>query len=158
MNNFALSFWIVIICIFYVKSIDFIDPTSPINCRISGEDCNLNCTTVESTGCVSATITLYNNANFNLYCTNGGCYLLRIYAYNVTNMQLIMGYDTGSTIHLFVEGNQSNTVNLYCQEDFWACSRMKIRLLAPNLNFNIYCQYRYACGAMFISGKLYKLK
>ena len=157
MTHLIILFWIVIICICrnYVKSIDFLNPTSSINCGTSGEDCNLNCTT-GSAGCISTNITLYNNANFNLLCRNKwSCKWTSIYAYNVSNMQLIMdgGY-SGGYIKLFVEGTQSNTINLYCQADSFACVQMEVRLLAPNLNFNIHCQYQLACYSVFVSGKL----
>ena len=140
-----ISFWIVIFCISYVGSIDFINPRSSIDCGISGEDCNLNCTNTTA-GCKGATITLYNNANFNLLCDS--CHLT-IYAYNVANMQLIISQ---SIMTLFADGNQSDSINIYCGDGF-ACLDMKIHAIAPNLNLNIYCQYSTACHSILVSGK-----
>ena len=73
-------------------------------------------------------------------------------------MQLIIdgsGLRTGSNLRLFVEGTQSDIVNIYCRGHIEACDHMEIHALAPNLNINIYCQYNTACYNMFISGKLY---
>ena len=152
MPYLTLSFLIVIITICYVDSIDFINPTSSIDCGTSGEDCNLNCTTT-SAGCRYTNITLYNNTNFNLICTSvNSCAGLSIYAYNVTNIQLIMDeHWAAKDLNLFIEGTRSDTVNVYCR-DQWGCNFLGLRALAPNLNLNVHCQYYQACGHMLISG------
>ena len=151
MTHLVILFCILIISIYYVESIDFINPTSSIDCGTSGEDCNLWCNKTD--GCSETTITLYNNANFNLYCRDiYSCRSLSIYAYNVSNMQLIINtMYAGVAIRLFVEGIRSNTLNLYC--DYLSCFGIEVRLLAPNLNCNIYCEWESACSNMFVSGK-----
>ena len=151
MVDLTISFCIIILCISYVESIDFINPTSPIDCGTSGEDCNLNCTK-SSAGCKGTTI-LYNNANFNLFCANSGsCSPWSIHAHNVINMQLVTNGTFGLySLHLFIDGNRSDTVNVYCK-DAESCGKMELHALSPNLNLNIHCQHARSCYGMFILG------
>ena len=155
LTQLATSFWsIFIICISYIESIDFINPNSSIVCGTSGEVCNLNCTT-DTAACKYTTITLYNNVNFNFFCQNQLSWCrLTTYAYNVTNMQVIVdGLPTGFPVNLFVNGNQSDTINIYCRGGNYVCNGLQTHSIAPNLNLNIYCQYSNACNLMLISGK-----
>ena len=136
------------------QTIDIINPTSTIDCGLSeSTTCNVSCTT-DTSGCRSTTMTLNNNAEFNLYCTNQwSCLGLTIYAYNVTSINLIFdGYRATQSFDLYIEGTKSQSVNMTCKNGA-ACYFMNVySTRAPNLNFNLYCQYDYACPRGKVAG------
>ena len=125
----------------------FINSNASIDCGTSGEDCNFNCTT-KSGGCKTQPSPYIITLISIKLCQNSTSLSLKIYAYNVTNMQLIMnGYLSRNRVYLFIEGTQCDSVNLYCRGSY-SCWALNAHPIAPNLKLNVYCHWDGACNWM----------
>ena len=143
----------------------FKNPTSVISCNNYG-DCTLNCgegPTEPYVGCSFSDaigrgrVQLLNNDNFVATCTGtDSCKELIIEATNVTNIEMTFdGKYSGSYVRLYVYGEASQTVTIYCRGDIGACLFLEVYSAEPNLNVTVYSEYESALNAGIISGIYY---